>query len=489
MVDKPLILLTGATGYVGGRLKRLLEKQHYPLRCLVRSDVNIPDDKPDSTQYIVGDASDKKILLKALEGVDVAFYLVHSLGASGEWACQLAAQFAQCASNRHVKRVIYLGCLGGNYDEELSPHLKLRHEIGNILRANADKMQVIEFRASIVLGAGSVSFEMIRTLVDRLPIMITPKWVNTPAQPISIDNLLSYLYKSIEFPLENNPIFEIGGKEQVSYGDLIKEYAAQKGLKRWIINAPVLAPWLSSMWLGLVTPIYARVGRKLVESACCPTVVHDPLASSLFHIPCISPKEAIQKTIENSIAESRWNDSISCAYSPKCWEEIQFGERFVDERTATVQASLERAFQPICQLGCNKKCYYSLNWVWWLRGSLDLLLGGVGMRRGRRDFDKLQKGDVIDFWRVETYKPNHYLKLACELKMPGRSWLEFQVDPCKEGSRITQRLLFDPAGVVGIIYWYFLYPARYFVFTRMLRAITKSIREVPCELPLQARQD
>ena len=436
----------------------------------------IPEDNPTTTEYIVGDASDKKALLRAMEGVEVAFYLIHSLGSISEfttWDRELAAQFGQCASRSGIKRIIYLGGLGANFDEELSPHLKSRHEVGNVLRANADGVQVIEFRASIVLGAGSVSFEMIRSLVDRLPIMLIPKWVSTLAQPIGIDDLLQYLVRAIDFPLEHNPIFEIGGKDQVSYKGLMQEYARQKSLKRWMVPVPLLTPWLSSLWLALITPLYARVGRKLIESAICPTVVRDPLASYLFHISPIGFKEAMRCALE-STPISRWNDSLSAAYIPEKWDKAHFGERFVNENSAVVNTTIEKAFAPIRCIG-GKSGYYGCHWMWRLRGLLDLFMGGVGMRRGRRDREKLQKGDVVDFWRVEEYHLNSYLKLSAELKIPGRAWLEFQVEPCEEGCKIIQRASFDPAGAKGIIYWYLLYPFHQLVFACMLKGIIKRI--------------
>lgn len=479
---KPVVMLTGATGYVGGRLRERLERLGFPLHCLVRSPSNIPLSYPPSTHYFVGDVSDKKIVLKALEGVDVAFYLIHSMSSPDDFSetdRQLASIFAKAAARSNVKRIIYLGGLGSNYEEELSPHLKSRHEVGQILRANSDETQVIEFRASIVIGSGSLSFEMIRALVERLPVMITPSWVSTPAQPIGIEDLLHYLIDAIQIDFGGDPIFEIGGKDKVSYGSLMQEYARQRGLKRWMIPVPVLTPRLSSLWLGLVTPLYARVGRKLVESALCPTTVHDPLATHLFKFQPMGIKEAIHQALQNEnnpAPPTRWNDPVSASISNRDWGSARFGKRLIDCKEAEVNASPEEAFKPIERIG-GKTGYYYANWLWTLRGSLDLLFGGVGTRRGRRDPQQVRAGDVIDFWRVETCNPPHYLKLTAEMKVPGRASLEFRVDPLPHGSKITQTALFDPIGITGILYWYLLYPIHHFVFTGMLRGLIKQIKE------------
>lgn len=481
-MNKPRVLITGSTGYVGGRLKKVLQEKGYPLTLLVRSHAFIEAPSSEKVRYVVGSAEERRILLDAFSGVEVAFYFIHSMGSNEDFSerdRQIARNFAECASKAGVKRIIYLGGLGSPCDE-LSPHLKSRHEVGEILRLNAEEVQVLELRASIVIGSGSLSFEMVRALTEKLYVMITPKWVNTVAQPIGIKDLLSYLVKSIDVEVQGNLILEIGGNDRVSYAGLMQEYAKQRGLRRWMIPVPVLSPRLSSLWLGSVTPLYARVGRKLIESATSPTVVHDPLATHLFKIKPAGYSEAIRLAIHNegnTVPLSRWNESLS-SYSKNnlYYGENQSGGRIVDAREALVHVAPELAFQPILRMG-GENGYYAFNWLWRLRGILDLLVGGVGYRRGRRDPDKLTSGDVIDFWRVEEIKAPYLLRLRAEMKLPGRAWLEYFVEPSQNGSKITQRTVFDPVGSLGILYWYLLYPLHYLVFNGLLRGISKRVKQ------------
>lgn len=291
------ILLTGATGYIGGRLLRLLEKQGYRVRCLARRPEAVRRTANASTEVVAGDVLDRPSLEVAMRGVDAAYYLVHSMGSSGsfEEADRLAARnFGQAAKACGVKRIIYLGGLGSD-EAALSPHLRSRQEVGHILRESG--VPVLEFRASIVIGSGSLSFEMIRTLVERLPIMITPKWVDVMAQPIAIDDLLEYLLAALRLPVSQYAVYEIGGADQVSYADIMREYARQRGLRIRMLPVPVLTPYLSSLWLGLVTPLYARVGRKLIESITHPTVVRDDAAFRTFAIRPMGIKEAIRRAL------------------------------------------------------------------------------------------------------------------------------------------------------------------------------------------------
>lgn len=479
--SKPLILLTGSTGYIGGRLKKRLQIAGYPIRCLVRSPTQV-DEGSSQVSYEVGSIKDKKFLQKAFEGVDVAYYLIHSMGEKGNFSQEdrlLAAQFAQAAAKSNVKRIIYLGGLGTNYDDALSEHLRSRHEVGSVLRANSDKVQVIEFRASIVIGSGSLSFEMIKSLVERLPVMITPKWVSTEAQPIGIDDLLTYLIDAIDLKIEGDPIFEIGGRDRISYKGIMQEYAKQKGLKRYMLPVPVLTPRLSSLWLALVTPLYARVGRKLIDSALCETTVHDPLALHLFKVKPKGIEEAISQAMKNeelAHPETRWTDAVSSGYVQKEWSQEQFGGRFTDEKTEIVNTTPENAFKIISSIG-GEKGYPYANWLFWLRGAFDLMVGGVGMRRGRKDPTQLKTGDVLDFWRVESIKNPQSLRLSAEMKVPGKAWLEYKVDPNPKGIKFTQKATFDPAGISGILYWYILYPIHHYVFKGMMREIVQQMEK------------
>jgi len=475
-----LILLTGATGYVGGRLLPLLEHRGYQVRCLTRRPEALRSYVGAMTEVVAGDVLDRPSLEAALEGVDTAFYFVHSMGADRDFESEDrigAENFAQVAAAAGVRRIIYLGGLG-NPEHKLSKHLRSRQETGDILRAHHDA--VIEFRASIVIGSGSLSFEMIRALVERLPVMICPRWVQVKAQPIAIEDLLEYLLTAITLPIAPSQVYEIGGPDQVSYGQLMHEYARQRGLTRWMIPVPLLTPYLSSLWLGLVTPLYVRVGRKLVDSLRNPTLVSNDRAQSTFSIRTRSFHDAIARALVNEdreFAETRWSDAYSSAGSPRSWGGVRFGSRLVDSRIVTVNVPPEQAFAPIRRIGGHTGWYYA-NWLWSVRGFLDLLAGGVGVRRGRRDSENLRVGDPIDFWRVELYEPPRRLRLHAEMKLPGRAWLEFEVAGCEQGSTIRQTAIFDPLGLFGLIYWYGIYPLHQRVFAGMLRNLAHAAEKV-----------
>jgi uncharacterized protein YbjT (DUF2867 family) len=468
-----LILLTGATGYVGGRLLTLLQKRNLPVRCLTRRPEALQTRRSETAEIVAGDVLDPLSLSAAMENVDTAYYLVHSMGAGGDFEEQDrlgARNFAEAATAAGVHRIVYLGGLG-NPDQALSKHLRSRQETGDVLRAHHS--QVIELRASIVIGSGSLSFEMIRALVERLPFMICPRWVQVKAQPIAVEDLLSYLMAVLDLPSGQSQIYEVGGPDQVSYGRIMQEYARQRGLTRWMIPVPFLTPWLSSLWLGLVTPLYARVGRKLVESLRNPTLLSNNLAATTFNIHPRSFVDAIARALVNEdreFAETSWSDALSSAGKRPVWGGRRFGSRLVDSRTIAVRVPVEAAFRPIRRIGGRTGWYYG-NWLWTLRGFIDLLCGGVGVRRGRRDSENLHVGDALDFWRVELCEPPHRLRLHAEMKVPGRAWLEFEVTPCDEGSMIRQTAIFDPLGLFGLLYWYGIYPLHQLVFSGMLRNI------------------
>ena len=309
-------LLTGATGYVGGRLLPLLESRGERVRCLVRRPNNLGNATTLASEIVQGDVLDADSLVGAFEGVDTAYYLVHSMGASGSFEDRdrvAARNFAQAARDAGVRRIIYLGGLGAD-DERLSPHLRSRHEVGEVLKESG--CTVIEFRASIVIGSGSLSFELVRALVQRLPVMICPKWVGVQTQPIAIEDLLAYLLAALDWNGSECCIFEIGGPDRVSYGDIMREWARQRGLRRWLISVPVLTPRLSSLWLGLVTPVYARIGRKLVDSLRNPTIIKDQTALDEFPVKPRGFSEAIQRALINEdheLTETRWSDALSSA--------------------------------------------------------------------------------------------------------------------------------------------------------------------------------
>lgn len=482
MSKKYNILLTGATGYIGGRLLRVLKKNGFHVSCLTRRPDALKHLENTTTKIIYGDALARQSLNEVFNGIDVAFYFIHSLGSKEGFIRQdqIAAQnFSECAHENGVKRIIYLGGLA-NPDENLSDHLQSRLEVGDYLRKSG--IQVIEFRASIILGSGSLSFEMIRTLVEKLPIMIIPKWVRVKAQPIAINDVLSYLMESINIQTDENKIYEIGGSKKVSYMDIMKEYARQRNLKRLMIPVPVLSLKLSSYWLGLVTPLYARIGKKLIESVRYPTIIRDKAALQDFSIRPKSVKNAIKEALcyeDQEFAETRWSDALSSSGNvPRNWGGIKFGNRIIESRMKKVNVPPERAFLPIRRIGGESGWYYA-NWLWKLRGFLDLILGGVGLRRGRKSQDSMNVGEPLDFWRVEIFEPDKRLRLLAEMKLPARAWLEFEVKPTVEGnSEIHQTVIYDPIGLWGLLYWYLLYPFHYFIFSGMIRKIAKKCSRV-----------
>jgi uncharacterized protein YbjT (DUF2867 family) len=477
---RPLVLLTGATGYVGGRLLNILEGSDLRLRCLARRPGALRARAAAETEIVAGDALDPASLEGSMQGVQTAYYLVHSMGAGGDFEYkdrQAARNFGEAARTAGVKQIIYLGGLGESYGQ-LSPHLRSRREVGRILRESG--VPVIEFRASIVIGSGSLSFEMIRALTERLPVMITPRWVATPAQPIAIEDVLAYLTEALKLQPGLSRIFEIGGADQASYGEIIQEYARQRGLRRVIIPVPVLTPRLSSLWLGLVTPVYTHIGRKLIESLRYPTVVRDRSALQVFGVRPRGIREAIARALLNedrAFAETRWSDAFSSGGRPASWGGVRFGSRLVESHVARVSSDPSRAFEPIRRIGGRAGWYYG-DWLWRIRGLLDLLVGGVGLRRGRRDPEWLWPGETLDCWRVEAFEPNRLLRLAAEMKLPGRAWLEFEVEGEESGSTIRQTAIFDPAGLTGLVYWYALYPLHHFVFSGMLRRIAAKATQV-----------
>ncbi len=471
MEQQNLILLTGATGYVGGRLLQALESQSCQLRCLARRPQELQGRAGANTEVVFGDCLQSESLTAALAGIHTAYYLVHSMGSAGSFEAkdrQAASNFAQAARQANVRRIIYLGGLG---EGTLSQHLRSRQEVGKALATTG--IEVIEFRASIVIGSGSLSFEIVRALVERLPVMICPAWVAIKAQPIGIEDLVSYLAEALDLTESGGRIVEIGGADQVSYGDIMGEYARQRELHRLMISVPVLTPRLSSLWLGLVTPVYARVGRKLIDSIRNPTVVRDPSALKLFSIRPKGIREIIARAIFNEdreFAATKWSDALSSCGEESSWGGVRFGNRIVDSREVSVSCSAERAFRPIRRIGGKTGWYYS-DRLWQVRGFLDLVFGGVGVRRGRRDPEQLQVGDAVDFWRVEAFEKNKRLLLAAEMKLPGRAWLEFAVEDKGTTSLIRQTAIFDPIGVAGLMYWYVLFPVHKLIFANMLRAI------------------
>ena len=459
------ILVSGATGYVGGRLiPCLLREERYDIRCFVR-DAERLRDRPwaDAVEIVEGDALDYETILPAMEGVDVAYYLIHSLGAGEDEFADLdrraANNFGRAAREAGVERLIYLGGMQPKGERE-SKHLRSRMETGDHLRDW--NVPVTEFRAAVIVGSGSLSFELIRYLTERVPVMICPTWVQTPTQPIAVRNVIQYLMAALETPESAGEIIEIGGTDVLTYGDMFRRYAKVRDLNRPIINVPVLTPRLSSHWVGLVTPISNRIARPLIEGLDNEVTVDEPeKANRLFpDVRPISYEAAVRLALHRASSgdiPTVWNSALSSAPTgTTAHQAFDVTEGLIREtRQRTVAASPETTFQVVKQLGGTHD--WPHEGLWRVRGFIDLLAGGVGFRQGRRSDTDLRVGDTVDFWRVEAIEANRRLRLRAEMKMPGRAWLQYDIFPASEdGSKthIVQTNFFEPKGLTGTLYWY-----------------------------------
>lgn len=473
-----LILLSGATGYVGGRLLPLLEARGVRVRCLTRHPEALRSRANSRTEIVAGDVTAPATLAPALQDVTTAYYLIHSMGAARHFVEEdraAAEAFGAAAKAAGVRRIVYLGGLGG--EVELSEHLASRQEVGRVLAASG--VPVIEFRASIIIGSGSFSFEMVRALSERLPVMVTPRWVRTPAQPIAIEDVLAYLLAALDAPSDVQGVFEIGGADRTSYLGVMEEYSRQRGLRRLMIPVPFLTPTLSSLWLRLITPLYAPVGRALIEGVRNETVVRDDRALRLFDVKPRGLRDAVRRALENEdrdFAETRWSDTFAY-HAPAAAK--TYRTRVIDSRAARVRATGEEAFRPIQRIGGDNGWYFGDS-LWRLRGWLDIFVGGPGLRRGRRHPELLRPGDALGFWRVEACEAPRLLRLYAEMKLPGRAWLQFEVADAGEGEvEIRQTAIFDPRGLWGRLYWYGLVPLHGLVFGGMLRGIARRAAHAP----------
>lgn len=472
---KPTIGVTGATGYVGGRLVPLLLDEGYPVRVLARAPSKL-DGRPwrDRVEVCAGDVLDANTIPEFMRGLDTAYYLVHSM-AEGERGFEArdrraAENFARAAEAAGVRRIIYLGGLGET-GPGLSKHLASRLDTGRALRSGS--VPVTELRAAVIVGSGSMSFEMIRALVERLPFMITPKWVNTRSQPIAIGDVLRYLVGCLADERTTGESFDIGGSEVLTYRDMMLGFARVRGLKRMMIPVPVLSPRLSSYWVDFITPIPASYARPLIEGLKNEVVVKDDRIRDLIPFELTSYTGAVQAALERESrgnVETRWTEA---SRSPAVPPEMAFtGREILDRRAIVCAASPRAAWRSVSGIG-GRRGWYAFNFLWTVRGAMDRMAGGVGMRRGRRDPDELRGGDALDFWRVESVRPGEELILRAEMKVPGQAWLEFRVVPDGAGARIEQRARFRPAPFWGLAYWYSLLPVHAIVFSGMLRALAR----------------
>ena len=468
------ILLTGSTGYIGRRLKQiLLNDENIELKLLVRNKKSVSSmDK--KIEIIEGDTFNKESLKEALKDVEVAYYLIHSLSNENyKDLDKISAQnFLDVAALCGVKRIIYLGGLGVK-NENTSEHLLSRIETGEILSSNKN-VQTIWFRAGVIIGSGSASFEIIRNLTEKLPIMTTPKWVDTKAQPIAVSDVLSYLHNGLYLEKKENLIVDIGS-EQLSYKNMMLKTAKVLGLKRYLITLPFMSINLSSYWLNLFTPVPFSVAKALIEGLKSEVIIQNDHAKKYFpNITPISYEEAVSnsiKEIEENQVISRWNDKGDGVWEKNAQNEISKAV-FIDRKEVDI-SNLEasKVYQSFIGIG-GENGWFDFDFLWELRGIIDKLIGGVGLKRGRRSQCDLRISDCLDFWKVVDLKKDERLLLYAQMKLPGEAWLEFKI----KDNKLIQSAYFYPKGVLGRLYWYALVPLHYFVFNNMIKSIIKKAK-------------
>ena len=483
------ILVTGATGYIGSRLTPRLVSEGYAVRVLTRAAARVADREwSHQVEICEGDATSDRALAAACEGVDVAYYLLHSMDGSGDFVerdRELARRFGLAAQKAGVGRIVYLS--GLHPEGELSDHLASRVEVGHLLMASGVPTAVLQ--AAVIVGSGSASFEMIRHLTNRLPVMTTPRWVNNRIQPIAIRDVLYYLLAAATMPLARSRSYDIGGPDVLRYGEMMQIYAHVAGLtRRRILVLPVLTPKLAGLWIGLVTPVPPRIGRALIES-----LSTDAIASERDIDAVIAPpsggktryRDAVAlalRRIDSGDVETTWADASatgapadSLPSDPSWAGEVVY----TDDRSVECNATVEQLWQVVEGVG-GENGWYSFPLAWTIRGWLDRLTGGVGLARGRRNRHVLHTGDALDFWRVEKIERPHLLRLRAEMRTPGGAWLEWRLEACGEHTtKLHQRAIFFPKGLAGQLYWYSLLPFHGIIFTGMANNIAVAAGRVP----------
>lgn len=479
------VLLTGASGYIGGRLAAALLKRGYAIRCLARSPQKIagrPWASDPRVEVVQCDLSDFDQAVTAMRGCGPAYYLVHSMLASGEGYAakdvETATLFAKAAESAGITRIIYLGGLG-EMGAGLSEHLRSRRETERALSSASVPLTVL--RAAMIIGSGSASFEILRYLVERLPIMVTPRWVTTECQPIAVRNVLGYLTACISTPETIGKALDIGGSDVVTYLELMRIMAEEMHLpRRWVIPVPVLTPALSSLWIHLVTPLSSRIARPLAEGLRNRVVCRNDDAQRLMPQSLLCVREAIRLALQKSAVhevETVWSDAGPIPGDPD-WAG---GTVFTDRREIAIRANAKSVFRAVCRIGGGHG-WYAADWLWQIRGWMDRLVGGPGLRRGRRDPERVAYGDALDFWRVIGIEEGHRLLLRAEMKLPGVAELEFRINPPAGNSSATQLeqvARFQPRGLFGLLYWYAVLPLHGIVFKGMLRGIKRAAESEP----------
>jgi uncharacterized protein YbjT (DUF2867 family) len=482
---RPLALVTGSTGYIGGRLVSALLEGGFRVRAMARHPETLRDRSwRDQVEVATADATDCADLDRALEGVDVAYYLIHALGSGARFEDRdrrTAETFAGAAATAGVGRIVYLGGLFPD-GEELSAHLRSRKEVGDILMASGVPTTVL--RAAVILGSGSASFEMLRYLTERLPVMVTPRWLDNRIQPIAVRDVLRYLVESASMPTEVSRPFDIGGPDVLRYRDMMHRYAHVAGLpRRRILTVPVLTPSLSSHWVGLVTPVPNAIARPLVDS-----LIHEVVCKEHDIDQYVAPPPggltgfdravelALAKIRDLDVATSWTNASTPGAPSDPFPSDPHWsgGSLYTDEREAVVKTTPKQLWDVLEGIGGDTG-WYSWGLGWTVRGLLDRLVGGPGLRRGRRNPQHLAVGDAVDFWRVEEVVPPRLLRLRAEMRLPGQAWLELSTDTDEEGATVyRQRAIFHPRGLLGHVYWWLISPFHGVVFGGMKRNIAST---------------
>lgn len=472
------VLVTGATGYIGGRLVPRLLSAGYRVRCIVRCARKLearPWIADPGVEVVACDVGDTDRLRHAMSGCRAAFYLVHSMIVAGpayrDQDRRLAESFSRAASSAAVPRIIYLGGLG-EHQEGLSEHLTSRREVEAALKSG--EVPVTVLRAAMIVGSGSASFEILRYLVERLPIMVTPRWVSTPCQPIAVRDVLHYLVACLETPETTGRVLDIGGPDVVTYRELMDLMGDALGLRRrLVIPVPVLTPRLSSLWIHIVTPINHRIARPLAEGLRNRVVCRNDDAARLMPHRCLTVKAAIEAAVGKftvSDVETTWADAGPIPGDAD-WSG---GTVLMDRRSIPVQATCAEVFATVCRLG-GLNGYFAADWLWHLRGMMDRCLGGPGLRRGRRHPERLAFGEALDFWRVTAIEQDSRLELRAEMRLPGEATLTFEVTPSSDASCIlTQTARFKPRGLSGLLYWYAVAPLHGVVFLGMLQGIRRS---------------
>lgn len=482
------VLVTGATGYVGGRLVPRLLAAGYWVKAMGRSLAKLssrPWASHPKVELVQGDVLDLESLVQGAAGCWAAYYLVHSMIAQDKKFAEAdrksAHNLVKASADQGLERIIYLGGLGDITHPQMSKHLRSRHEVGDILQSGQVPATVL--RAAMILGSGSASFEILRYLVEHLPVMITPKWVSSPCQPISISSVLTYLQRCLENDDTMGQTFDIGDNEVLTYRQIIDIYAEEARLpKRWIIPVPVLTPKLSAYWIHLITPVPAAIAMPLTEGLSVPVVCKDNRIRSIISFQPLSCRETIRKALERiryQSIETCWSDA-GCLPTPEwayCGDaEYTGGTIMRCGYKICLKATTEEVWKPIGKIGGDAGWYYG-NILWRTRGAIDRFVGGVGLRRGRRHPSELMVGDALDFWRVSEIEVPHKLVLLAEMKLPGDALMEIELRPLENGQTELRMLSkFVPRGLGGILYWYTLYPFHEFIFKGMLESIAKNIR-------------